>query len=279
MGRKCKIAVVQFHIKQYAPDENLKKAEEFIKKAADQGADIIVFPEDFITGPLAGKKDFADSEKKYLKYFQKLAKQYVINIVPGSFVEKNEFGLYNTTYYIDSTGCVKSEYQKINLWHPEKTELNPGNKVEVFDTEFGKIGLAICSDLMYPELIRKMIRQDAEIIICPSYWTYEDAGIGRKYNENSDVDFINAMCVSRAFENETIIVYCGAGGIFTLPQYPDFQEMLIGRSQITAPFVGALKRLDHNKEEMFIQEVDTTILDDARAVYKIREDLKTKILH
>jgi len=45
---KFKIAVVQFEIKQFSPDENLKKAEEFIKKAAFSKAQIVVFPEDFI---------------------------------------------------------------------------------------------------------------------------------------------------------------------------------------------------------------------------------------
>ena len=152
---KCKIAVVQFDIKQHSPKENLEKAEKFIVKASDQKADIIVFPEDFITGPLLGKTEFADSNKTYLKHFQKLARKYNINIVPGSYIEKNKFGLYNTTHYIDKSGEIKSNYRKINLWHPEKKELNPGHKISVFKTEFGRIGLVICSDLMYPELIRK----------------------------------------------------------------------------------------------------------------------------
>jgi len=274
---KCKIAVVQFHIKQHSPMENLNKAEEFIREAANQKVDIIVFPEDFVTGPLLGKKEFADTESKYRIFFQGMAEKYAINIVPGSFIEREELGNYNISYYIDSSGKIKAKYKKINLWHPEKKEINPGHEISVFDTEYGKIGLAICSDLMYPETIRRMVRQGAEIIICPSYWTYEDAGIGQKYDKNSDVTFINAMCVSRAFENEAIIVYCGAGGKLVFPD--GYSETLIGRSQITVPFKGVLKRLDHNEEEMFIQEIDTSILKDAEEVYKIREDLKKRILH
>ena len=54
--------------------------------------------------------------------------------------------------------------------------------------------------------------------------------------------------------------------------------MLIGQSQITVPFKGALRRLDHNKEEMFIQEIDTSILKDAEKAYKIRNDLRKRIL-
>jgi predicted amidohydrolase len=64
---KLKIAVVQFEIRQFAAEDNLKKAEQFIKEAAPE-AQIIVFPEDFITGPLSEEVDTAilnDAEAAY----------------------------------------------------------------------------------------------------------------------------------------------------------------------------------------------------------------------
>ena len=79
---QVKIAVVQFAIHQFAPRKNLKKAEQFIIEAASQQAQIIVFPEDFVTGPLSGNNAFADYEGQYVKHFQKLALQYSIDIVP-----------------------------------------------------------------------------------------------------------------------------------------------------------------------------------------------------
>jgi len=63
---KFKIAVVQFSIKQFAPEANLKKAEHYIKKASSK-ADIIVFPEDFVTGSIEGKKELIDTNNKYRK--------------------------------------------------------------------------------------------------------------------------------------------------------------------------------------------------------------------
>jgi len=53
---------------------------------------------------------------------------------------------------------------------------------------------------------------------------------------------------------------------------------LIGQSQITVPFKGVLTVLNHTQEEMFIQEVDLDILNDAEATYQIRKDLKIKDL-
>ncbi|HLD10774.1 MAG TPA: hypothetical protein VJB89_01720 [Candidatus Nanoarchaeia archaeon] len=54
---------------------------------------------------------------------------------------------------------------------------------------------------------------------------------------------------------------------------------MLGHSQIAVPFMGVIKKLEHNKEEMFVQEVDTAILKDAEKVYKIRNDLKSRVLY
>ena len=270
---KFKIAVVQFRINQFQPEKNLKKAEQFIKEASGK-ADIIVFPEDFIAGPIESRLDeFADSEKKYCKFFQMLAKKYNIDIIPGSIIEKDMFGFFNTSYYIDSTGKIKSRYRKINLWHPEKRYLNPGNQISVFNTKYGKVGLIICWDIFFPELFRRMANSGAKIIFCPSYWTFEDASVGLKWDKNAEVNLVDSMCVGRAFENGMVVVYCNAVGKLILPK---FKGTLFGHSQIAVPFKGTLKKLGL-KEQMFIQEIDTSILDDAEKAYKIRSDLKKRV--
>src|SRR5437762_6164567 len=103
---KLNIAIVQFAITQLTPEENLDKAEQFIRQVESQ-AQLIVFPEDFITGPLSGRSEFADYKKRYVKHFQHLASKHAIDIVPGSIIEGDASGLYNTTYYIDSTGEIR----------------------------------------------------------------------------------------------------------------------------------------------------------------------------
>ncbi len=266
---KVNIAVVQFAIQQFAPEENLAKAEQFIKEVADK-AQIIVFPEDVVTGPLNGRRKFADHQGRYIKHFQQLALSYGIDVVPGSIIEGNGDDLYNTTYYIDKTGAIKGKYRKVNLWHPERTYIKTGNEFSVFDTAYGKIGLIICWDLMFPEAFRAMVRQGVEIVICPSYWCFEDAGIGLQYDANAEIKLVNALCVARAFENEIVLVYANAAeSTKTRPA----KESLIGQSQICVPFKGAMKILNHTSEEIFMQEIDTDILKDAEISYKIRQDL------
>lgn len=265
------IAVVQFEIEQFAPEKNLARAERFIQEAVARQAQIIVFPEDFVMGPLNGRVDLADFDGRYVKYFQELAVKYAIDIVPGSIIEGDETGLYNTAYYIDHSGEILGRYRKVNLWLSERSYIDSGRDAVVCSTRFGKIGLAICWDLAFPELFRAMVAEGAEIVLCPSYWCYEDAGIGMQHDPNSDVKFVDALCTARAFEQEIVLVYANAAGTFKLGEE---HGTLLGHSQVTVPFKGALNLCDHNREEMFVQSVDTTILADAETAYEIRSDLR-----
>lgn len=268
---QIKIAVVQFEIAQFAPEQNLARAEHFIQEAAAQQAQIIAFPEDFVLGPLLGRADLADFTGQYIRAFQALALKYDLDIVPGSVIEGDETGLYNTTCYIDHSGEVLGRYRKVNLWLSERSYIDPGRRAVVCQTRFGKVGLAICWDLAFPELFRALIAQGAELVICPSYWCFEDAGAGLRHDPNAEVTFVDALCRVRAYEQEIILVYVNAAGAL---QGEDQQGTLIGHSQITVPFKGALQRCDHNREMMFLQTVDTAILADAEAAYEIRQDLQ-----
>lgn len=275
---KLKIAVVQFKINQYQPEKNLQKMEDFVKQVSNK-ADIIIFPEDFLSGGLNDTEivKLADSEGKYKSIFQKLAKKYNIDIVAGSIIEKNRIGNFNVCYYIDSTGKIRGKYEKVNLWLTERKRIVPGNKVCVFNTRFGKVGLAICWDLMFPEIFRRMAKKGANIVFCPSLWyKHEDFPAYTKYNKDAERDHVNALCKVRAVENNLILIYANAIGNLKTSG-GDFDEA-IGHSQITAPIQGVLKNLGYKEEKMFIQEVDTSILRDTEKGYKIRDDLKKRIL-
>lgn len=271
---KFKIAVVQFKINQYQPEKNLQKMVDFVQQASNK-ADIVVFPEDFLSGGLNDAEivKLADSGGKYRRIFQALAKKYKIDLVAGSIIEKNKIGNFNVCYYIDSTGKIKGKYNKINLWSTERKRIVPGNKVCVFNTKFGKVGLAICWDLMFPEIFRRMAKKGANIVFCPSLWyKAENFPPYKKQNKDAERDHINALCRARSVENNLILIYANAvGNIKT--SVGDLDEA-IGHSQITTPIRGVLKKLGYQEEKMFIQEVDTTILKDTEKAYKIRRDLK-----
>lgn len=265
-----RVAVVQMESAWLRPAENLAKAEKFIEKAVSGKADVVIFPEEFITGALGDigkkRKKFIDFEGKYLEHFRALAKKYKIDIVPGSWCEGVKGKIFNTAYYIDRNGKVKGKYRKNHLWISERSYGSFGKKAPVFKTRFGKAGLAICWDLAFPEHFRKLAREGAEIVFCPSLWYLTVKG--KVFENYAEEKHVNALCTARAFENNLVLVYCNAAG------RTEKKELTLGRSQVTMPLRGAVKRLGHNREAMFVQEIDTAILRKAEKEYWIRKDLK-----
>jgi predicted amidohydrolase len=197
---------------------------------------------------------------------------YGIAIVPGSIIEAEHGNLYNTTYYIDKTGAVRGRYRKVNLWLSERSYLTPGQDFPVFESDYGKVGLLICWDLIFPEAFRALVRQGVELVICPSYWCFEDAGVGLKYDAHAEVKLVDALCVARAFENGVALVFANAAALPVKTA-----DGLIGRSQIAVPFQGTLQKLEHNQEALFVQTVNTSVLKDAELAYCIRSDLSSRL--
>jgi len=268
-----RVAVVQMESTWLKPAENLEKAEKFIELAVSRKANVVIFPEEFITGALSGigrrREKFIDFEGKYLEHFRALAKQYKIDIVPGSWLERKKGKIYNTAYYIDWNGKVKGRYCKNHLWISERSYCSFGEKAPVFKTRFGKVGLAICWDLAFPEHFRELAMKGTKIVFCSSLWYLTVKG--KVFENYAEEKHVNAMCISRAFENNLVLVYCNAGG------KSEKRDQALGRSQVTMPLRGAVKRLDHNREEMFIQKIDTGILKKAEKEYWIRKDLRERL--
>ena len=261
---RVKIAVVQANFNPRSLPSVEKKLKKYIQAAAKKRCQVIIFPEYFAS---VSETD----DKAMVKLVQALAKEHAIDIVPGSFVEKNNGREFNTAYYIDFRGKILGRYRKNFLWASEHETFSAGTRTDVIKTRYGKIGLAICWDMAFPEVFRSMAKRGAQIIFCPTLWSREDAGVGLKYNRDADVEFVNACAIARAMENECFVVVCNAAG--TMKKGRGVAHLL-GLSQVAAPFYGAMKRLDHNREAMFVQELDTRLLDDAERAYRIKRDLK-----
>ncbi|MBI5347039.1 MAG: carbon-nitrogen hydrolase family protein [Candidatus Aenigmarchaeota archaeon] len=273
-----KAAAVQMEIKQDCIGENLARAEKFIKRASGLGAQLVVLPELLPTGSLRAfrdKKEFMDSEKNYLSYFQQLARKYSVSIVPGSWMEIDKRGCYNTAYYIDSSGKIRSKYRKTNLWITERRYAAAGNEFSVFNTAFGKVGLVLCWDLIFPEIFRRMAKRGVDIVICPSYWTSSADCKIKEHDRETEARMVDSLCAARTFENNIILIYCNAAGI--VKSANGKTDHLIGHTQIVMPLKGAVKKLDDNKEDIILQEMDTSILKKAELLYKVRADLKKRI--
>ncbi|MFA5128090.1 MAG: carbon-nitrogen hydrolase family protein [Patescibacteria group bacterium] len=269
MENKFNVAIVQFEISHLNPAENLRRAESFIAEAAQKNAQVIVFPEDFMTGSIFGDLRHLDRDHNFLQYFQTLARKYHIDIISGSWMEETPNGAFSTTSYIDYKGNVLGEYHKNHLYLSERNFLKPGTNIAVFDTRFGRAGLIICWDIMYPEIFARMNELGVQIVYCVSYWYKEITGDGAAINPNAEEAHIDALCLARAVENNVAFIYANAAG--TMHFSDNTSDCLIGHSQINLPIAGTIAKLGHNQEGMLMALTDISVLNTAREIYKIRE--------
>lgn len=260
-----RIAVVQFQITHLDREKNLERIEAFVKLAVEQSAQVVVFPEDCITGSIFGDLLKLDTTSAARSAFQELAKKYHIDIVTGSSMEGTPEGNFNTSYYIDAKGNVLGTYRKNHLYPSEYKFLKPGTEAPVFETAYGKVGIVICWDMLFPEIFQRMKAQGVQIIYCPSYWYREIAESMAELNPSSEERQIDALCIARSLETNSVLVYSNAAGMQSYAN--GTKDTLIGHSQIVMPVLGPIQRLNHNEETMLLQEVDLALLERSKAIY------------
>lgn len=274
MPKKIKICAVQFRVSQNF-NKNISRAVQFFKKAAKNSCDVICFPEAFLTGPLSRERYNPKISIESKKIFSKLSKNYGIHSVMGSVMEKINKNFSNISYLFDDKGGILGNYKKNHLTREEMKYLESGSEVPVFRTKIGNIGIQVCRDLLYPEITRKLMLKNAEIVFCPSFWCSKSPSYdwiySNKYFKNKTPKEVDALVSARAIESHAIFVYANAAGNFNSKAG---KNELLGRTQIALPFYGTTGMLSHNKEGILMKEIDLGIVRDAKKVYKIEKDLK-----
>lgn len=244
---KLEIALVQFAVTPSDPIRNLARMGSFIEQAAAKGAQLVVFPEDAVTGPLSGQTAFVSYAPQYLATFQALALKYKVDLVPGSWSASDGVAVYNTAYYFNSDGSVAGAYRKINLWEGERALVSPGAAVSVFPTAHGLVGLAICWDLSFPALFQAAKALGAQLLVVPAYWSFAQPDPVNPKEHDTAMDLIDSLCTARSFENDFCIAYCNAAGTL---HAEGVKSVLSGRSQVVHPTSGALCRATGNEEQL-----------------------------
>ncbi|MEQ8677806.1 MAG: carbon-nitrogen hydrolase family protein [Aggregatilineales bacterium] len=90
-------------------------------------------------------------------------------LIPGSMYELDDDKIYNTSLAISPDGTIIAKYRKIFPWYPLEAETTPGNEFCVFDIpDVGRFGMTICYDMWFPEMVRALVWQGAEVILHPT---------------------------------------------------------------------------------------------------------------
>lgn len=171
-----RLALGQLLIEGGEPERNFERAKKMIAQAALQNVDIILLPEtiDFAWTHPASLLESKTIPGSFSNFFSNWAKEYNIHIVVG-LTETHKNKNYNTALLIDNDGTIIGKHRKINLLEVEFPFYEIGQKLEVYDTKFGKIGLNICADNYIDALHigHTLARMGAQIILSPSSWTVD----------------------------------------------------------------------------------------------------------
>lgn len=159
---------------------NLDNAYKLISEAASNRADIVALCEMF-NCPYSGKyfSEYGEREdsSETIEMLKAVSRERGIYIIGGSIPEIWENKIYNTSYVVDPEGIVIAKHRKTHLFDVniengirfvESEYLSPGEDATVFDTPVGRVGLCICYDIRFPEMIRSLVLKGAQIIFVPA---------------------------------------------------------------------------------------------------------------
>lgn len=176
--RNVTVAAIQMSIPG-TPEKSIEKAEKLVRKAAAEGANVILLPELFENWYFCQERRYDSyklalplEENPAVRRFQAVAKELSVAL-PISFYEQDGNVLYNSVAMIDADGSVMGVYRKTHIpddhFYQEKFYFTPGDTgFKVWDTRFGKIGVGICWDQWFPEAARCMALDGAELLFYPT---------------------------------------------------------------------------------------------------------------
>ena len=192
---------MQFDVRRGDVAGNLEQATAGIEAAARDGARLIVLPEMWTTSFVENIDDaLLDASREAEQSVIQLAKRLDLVIVGGG-LDRASGKFYNRALVVDS-GHVLGSYRKIHLFTPNAEDRlhSPGSTPLIVDTSVGRLGVVICYDIRFPELIRYYFCQGVELLAIPSQWPEARAGHWR------------ALLKARAIENEMFVLGCNRTG-------------------------------------------------------------------
>jgi predicted amidohydrolase len=196
---------------------NLLETERLVEAAVAEGAKLVVLPENFAfmgrsTADLIPLRE-REGDGPLQEFLSRLAARLKIWVVGGTIPLEAQANakVRSACLVFDDRGQQVLRYDKMHLFdvhlaesgedYAESDHIEAGDGVGVVDTPFGRLGVAVCYDLRFPELFRAMIDQGAEILALPAAFT---AVTGKAHWE--------VLLRARAIENLSYVVAAAQGG-------------------------------------------------------------------
>jgi deaminated glutathione amidase len=241
MSRPNKAGAVQM-VTGPKVDTNLQEAERLIRELAQAGAGLVVLPENFACMGQAPEDQLTlretDGQGPLQSFLSRVADEQRVWLVGGTIPMAGEDpGRARAACLVfDAHGQRVARYDKIHLFdvclpgggesYRESATIEPGRELAVLDSPFGRLGLAVCYDLRFPELFRGLLDLGMELVAIPAAFT---ATTGQAHWET--------LVRARAIENLVFAIAAAQGG-----RHANGRETH-GHSMVVDPWGAVLCRL------------------------------------
>ncbi|MGZ8186899.1 MAG: carbon-nitrogen hydrolase family protein [Methylobacter sp.] len=244
---------------------NLLEADKLIAEAAKAGAKLVALPENFA---LMGAHELdkvkakeVDGSGPIQNFLAAVAKKYSVWVVGGTIpIAASESHKVRAACLVyNDKGERVARYDKMHLFdvsvpgttdvYSESDSIEPGSELQVIDSPFGKLGIAVCYDLRFPEFFRKMVRMGMEILIIPSAFT---AKTGAAHWE--------LLLRARAVENLCYVIAPNQGGFHINGR------VTFGHSMIIDPW-GVVMDCHKSGSGFVVADIDTEHLEKVRSAF------------
>ncbi|WP_281164558.1 carbon-nitrogen hydrolase family protein [Liquorilactobacillus sicerae] len=237
--------------------ENLKTARDYATRAQQAGAQLVVFPELYMSA-LTTKVDLATTLKysqplngSFVNGMRELADDLQLWIIFGMRQAPNDSKdqrVKNAVIVVDNDGQIRGTYYKTHLYDAfgakESLTVAPGKHLfKPIETPFGKIGLFVCYELRFPEIARYQALHDADLIIVPASW----------YRGSLKEHHWQTLLTARALENTVYVAGCNLPAV----------DKCVGDSLVVDPFGVPIARAGADPN-LVVTEIDLKRIKEVR---------------
>ena len=266
-AKVARVSLVQYQMRRVDSfEEFARQCEFYVDVAGDYEADFVVFPELFTTQLLSlvdesrpglAARRLAEFTPQYLELLTDLAVRYNVNVVGGSqFVAEGE-RIFNVGFLFRRDGSIERQ-AKLHVTPNERRwwGVEPGEALQVFETDRGKIAILVCYDIEFPELSRIAASRGASILFVP-------------FNTNDRLGYlrVRSCAQARAIENQLYVAIAGCAGNLPFVENADIhysQCAIFTPSDVGFARDGIAAESTPNIETVLTHEVDVAALRRSR---------------
>lgn len=264
---KFKLALIQMD-SQDDVDRNKEKIAEYTKKAAADGAQLVIFPEHSDAIGKHERRFATNVPGEMSEFYAAVAKENGVYLHCGSMTETSSTDRpYNTSLVFNPDGEQLALYRKLHMFDvkvengpdvQESKGVMPGDRISVVETPLCTMGLSVCYDLRFCELYRIMAKAGAQLLV-----------VSADFTANTGAAHWETLVRARAIENG-----CYVAAVDQCGEKYNFKAW--GHTMLVEPWGRIIDSLEQ-EEGMIVAEIDTDNVDRARrqipVLSNIREDI------